>query len=92
MYGSAYRRRKRILYVGESARPPVVVVERHVAVGDGAVLAEQVTQLVWPASSTANTINTTLGVARFIDASIYRDTFPAIHIAILFFTIVIFLF
>ena len=31
-----------------------------------------------------------VGVARFIDASIYRDTFPAIHIAILFFTIVIF--
>ena len=26
-----------------------------------------------------------LGVARFIDASIYRDTFPAIRIAILFF-------
>ena len=31
----------------------------------------------------------TLGVARFIDASIYRDTFPAIRIAILFFTIAI---
>ena len=28
-----------------------------------------------------------VGVARFIDASIYHDTFPAIHIAILFFTI-----
>ena len=33
-----------------------------------------------------------LGVARFIDASIYRDTFPAIRIAILFFTIAIFFF
>ena len=33
-----------------------------------------------------------LGVARFIDASIYRDTFPAIRIAILFFTIAIFIF
>ena len=33
-----------------------------------------------------------LGVARFIDASIYRDTFPAIRIAILFFTITIFFF
>ena len=31
-----------------------------------------------------------LGVARFIDASIYRDTFLAIRIAILFFTITIF--
>ena len=31
-----------------------------------------------------------VGVARFIDASIYRDTFPAIRIAILFFTIAIF--
>ena len=33
-----------------------------------------------------------LGVARFIDASIYRDAFPAIRIAILFFTITIFIF
>ena len=33
---------------------------------------------------------TGIGVARFIDASIYRDTFPAISIAILFFTITIF--
>ena len=33
-----------------------------------------------------------LGVAWFIDASIYRDTFPAIRIAILFFTIKIFFF
>ena len=33
-----------------------------------------------------------VGVARFIDASIYRDTFPAICIAILFFTITIFFF
>ena len=33
-----------------------------------------------------------LGVARFIDASIYHDTFPAIRIAILFFTIAIFFF
>ena len=33
-----------------------------------------------------------VGVARFIDASIYRDTFPAIRIAILFFTIVFFIF
>ena len=33
-----------------------------------------------------------VGVARFIDASIYRDTFPAIRIAILFFTIKIFFF
>ena len=33
-----------------------------------------------------------LGVARFIDASIYRDTFPTIRIAILFFTIAILLF
>ena len=33
-----------------------------------------------------------LGLARFIDASIYRDTFPAICIAILFFTITIVLF
>ena len=33
-----------------------------------------------------------LGVARLIDASIYRDTFPAIRIAILFFTIAIFFF
>ena len=32
------------------------------------------------------------GVARFIDASIYRDTFTAIRIAILFFTITIFFF
>ena len=33
------------------------------------------------------------GVARFIDASIYRNTFPAIRIAILFFTIkILFLF
>ena len=32
-----------------------------------------------------------VGVARFIDASIYRDTFPVIRIAILFFTIAIFL-
>ena len=32
-----------------------------------------------------------LGVARFIDVSIYRDTFPAIRIAILFFTIAIFI-
>ena len=31
-----------------------------------------------------------VGVARFIDASIYRDTFPAIRIAIFFFTIAIF--
>ena len=29
-------------------------------------------------------------MARFIDASIYRDTFPAIRIAILFLTIAIF--
>ena len=33
-----------------------------------------------------------LGVARFIDATIYRDTFSMIRIAILFFTIVIFFF
>ena len=33
-----------------------------------------------------------LGVARFIDASIYRDTFLAIRIAILFFLIAIFFF
>ena len=33
-----------------------------------------------------------LGVARFFDASIYRDTFPAIRIAILLFTIAIFFF
>ena len=33
-----------------------------------------------------------VGVARFIDASIYRDTFSAIRIAILFFTITIFFF
>ena len=33
-----------------------------------------------------------IGVARFIDASIYRDTFPAIRIAILVFTIAIFFF
>ena len=33
-----------------------------------------------------------VGVARFIDASIYRDTFPAIRIAILFFIITIFFF
>ena len=33
-----------------------------------------------------------LWVARFIDASIYRDIFPAIRIAILFFIIAIFLF
>ena len=33
-----------------------------------------------------------VGVARFIDASIYRNTFPAIRIAILFFTIAIFFF
>ena len=32
-----------------------------------------------------------VGVARFIDASIYRNTFPAIRIAILFFTIAIFI-
>ena len=31
-----------------------------------------------------------VGVARFVDASIYRDTFPAIRIAILFFIITIF--
>ena len=30
-----------------------------------------------------------VGVARFIDASIYRDTFPAIRIAILLFLIAI---
>ena len=33
-----------------------------------------------------------LGVARFIDASIYRDTFPAKRIAILFLTIAILFF
>ena len=33
-----------------------------------------------------------VGVARFIDASIYRDTFTAIRIAILFFIITIFFF
>ena len=33
-----------------------------------------------------------VGVARFIDASIYRDTIPVIRIAILFLTIAIFLF
>ena len=33
-----------------------------------------------------------LGVARSIDASIYRDTFPAIRIAILSFIIAIFFF
>ena len=33
-----------------------------------------------------------VGVARFIDASIYHDTFPAIRIVILFFTIAIFFF
>ena len=31
-----------------------------------------------------------LGVVRFTDASIYRDTFPTIRIAILYFTIAIF--
>ena len=33
-----------------------------------------------------------LGVARFIDASIYRDTFPTIRIAVLFVIIPIFFF
>ena len=37
-------------------------------------------------------ITTILGVARFIDASIYRDPFPAIRNAILFFAITIFFF
>ena len=34
----------------------------------------------------------TVGVARFVDASIYRDTFPAIRIAILFFIFTILFF
>ena len=34
--------------------------------------------------------NFVVGVARFIDASIYRDTVPAIRIAILLFLITIF--
>ena len=33
-----------------------------------------------------------IGVARFIDASIYRDTFPTIRIEILFVMIMIFFF
>ena len=33
-----------------------------------------------------------VGVARFIDASIYRDTFPATRIVVLFFRITIFFF
>ena len=34
----------------------------------------------------ASKSGTIVGVARHVDASIYRDTFPAIRIAILFFT------
>ena len=47
--------------------------------------AESVGRRVWETDGN-------VGVARFIDASIYHDTFPAIHIAILFFTIAIFFF
>ena len=42
--------------------------------------------------SEVNTRALFVEVARFIDASIYRDTFPTIRIAILFFTIAIFFF